>query len=109
MQLRNEKSNEEQNDANDQQIVISKETWEQRMSQIIPNKEDMDKLVMNFLVLEGYKEGAMKFQQESGIKADIDHGQIDARIEIRKLITDGRIEEAIREINELNPEVSQDD
>ena len=44
------------------------------MSQIIPNKEDMDKLVMNFLVLEGYKEGAMKFQQESGIKADMDHG-----------------------------------
>ena len=75
------------------------------MSQIIPNKEDMDKLVMNFLVLEGYKEGAIKFQQESGIKADIDHGQIDARIEIRKLITDGNIEEAIKEINELNPEV----
>ena len=97
MQAPNEKANEEQNDPNEQQqIVISKETWNQRTSQIKPNKEDMDKLVMNFLVLEGYKEGAIKFQQESGIKADIDHAQIDQRINIRKLITDGRIEEAIK-------------
>ena len=62
MQAPNEKANEEQNDPNEQQqIVISKETWNQRTSQIKPNKEDMDKLVMNFLVLEGYKEGAIKF------------------------------------------------
>ena len=87
MQEQNEKANEEQKDPNEkQQIVISKETWNQRTSQIKPNKEDMDKLVMNFLVLEGYKEGAIKFQQESGIKADIDHAQIDQRINIRKLI-----------------------
>ena len=61
---------------------------------------------MNFLILEGYKEGALKFEKESGIKAEIDHAQIDARIMIRKLILDGKIEEALREINELNSEVS---
>lgn len=85
--------------------IVSKELWEQRMAQIIPSKQDMNQLVMNFLILEGYKEGALKFEKESGIKAEIDHAQIDARIKIRKLILDGKIEEALREINELNSEI----
>ena len=61
---------------------------------------------MNFLVHEGYKEGAMCFAKESGAEAQIDTESIDARILIRKLILEGLIEEAIRQINELNPEVS---
>ena len=28
----------------------------------------MNELVMNFLIKEGYKEGALKFEKESGIK-----------------------------------------
>jgi len=66
----------------------------------------MDDLVMNFLVHEGFKEGALTFAQESGAKADIDTESIDSRISIRNLILEGNIEEAIREVNELNPEVS---
>lgn len=61
---------------------------------------------MNFLVHEGFKEGALTFAQESGAKADIDTESIDSRISIRNLILEGKIEEAIREVNELNPEVS---
>ena len=67
----------------------------------------MDELVMNFLVHEGYKEGALMFAQESGAEANIDADSIDSRVLIRKLILKGDIEEAIKEINELNPEVSQ--
>ena len=51
---------------------------------------------MNFLIHEGYKEGALKFAQESGTSAQIDSESIDARILIRKLILDGNIDEAIR-------------
>ena len=66
-----DKRDENNNDG--RKTIVSKELWEQRMSQIIPNKQDMNQLVMNFLILEGYKEGALKFEKESGIKADIDH------------------------------------
>lgn len=67
----------------------------------------MDELVMNFLVHEGYKEGALTFAQESGVKANsIDTETIDSRKKIRKLILEGNIEDAIYHINELNPEVS---
>ena len=66
----------------------------------------MDELVMNFLVHEGYKEGAITFAQESGVKAStIDTDTIDSRKTVRKLILEGNIESAIYHINELNPEV----
>jgi len=61
---------------------------------------------MNFLVLEGYKEGALKFEKESGLEAQIDD-LIDERIVIRRLILDGKIEQAIIQINDLNSEVSE--
>ena len=43
----------------------------------------MDELVMNFLVHEGYKEGAEMFAKESGVDAQIDKDSIDSRIEFR--------------------------
>jgi hypothetical protein len=66
----------------------------------------MNKIVMNFLILEGYKDAAISFSQEAGLPADLDWGLIDHRIVIRKLIVDGNIEEAINHINDYNPEVS---
>ena len=62
---------------------------------------------MNFLVHEGYKEGAEMFAKESGVDAQIDKDSIDSRIEVRQRIVNGEIEEAIKLINEMNPEVSQ--
>ena len=38
------------------------------MSQVQPPRELINKLVMNYLVVEGYKEGALMFQKEAGIK-----------------------------------------
>ena len=62
---------------------------------------------MNFLVHEGYKEGAEMFTKESGVDAQIDRESIDSRIEVRQRIVNGEIEEAIKLINEINPEVSR--
>lgn len=46
--------------------LITKEEWEKKLSEVKIRKEDMNKLVMNFLVTEGYVEAAEKFQLESG-------------------------------------------
>lgn len=46
--------------------VITREEWEKRLKSVKIRKEDMNKLVMNFLVTEGYVEAAEKFQLESG-------------------------------------------
>lgn len=46
--------------------VITREEWEKRLNDVKVRKEDMNKLVMNFLVTEGYVEAAEKFRLESG-------------------------------------------
>jgi hypothetical protein len=38
------------------------------MAEVEPPRDIINKLVMNFLIVEGYKEGALKFQKEAGIK-----------------------------------------
>ncbi len=73
-------------------------------------REELNKLIMNYLILEGHKEGALTFQRESGVQADeIDLDLIDARVMVKSLIIQGDIESAIRAINDLNPEVSSSD
>lgn len=46
--------------------VITRDEWEKRLKDVNIRKEDMNKLVMNFLVTEGYVEAAEKFRTESG-------------------------------------------
>jgi len=41
--------------------------------------------------------------------AEMDDRLIDERIEVRKMIESGQIEEAIRKINEINPEILDTD
>ena len=46
--------------------MITREEWDKKLNDVKIRKEDMNKLVMNFLVTEGYVEAAEKFQMESG-------------------------------------------
>jgi glucose-induced degradation protein 8 len=72
------------------------------------SRDELNKLVMNYLILEGHKEGALNFQKESGLQCDdmIDSDIIDARVQVKKLILAGELDQAIKALNELNPEVS---
>ena len=73
----------------EKRLKVPRKLWQARLDQIIPDTRLMDELVMNFLVHEGFKEGALKFAKESGITAQIDEDSIDSRILIRKLILEG--------------------
>lgn len=48
--------------------VITKEQWESRMSQIQPSRDVLNKVVLNYLIVEGYKDAAVKFKKESGFQ-----------------------------------------
>lgn len=65
----------------------------------------MNKLVMNYLSTEGYKEAAENFVQEAGIPSPLDLGTIDARMRIRDAIQAGDIQTAIGMINDLDPDI----
>ncbi|KAL0398615.1 UNVERIFIED_CONTAM: protein GID8 [Sesamum radiatum] len=84
--------------------VITREEWEKRLSNVKVRKEDMNKLVMNFLVTEGYVEAAEKFRLESGTEPDIDLATITDRMAVKKAVQSGNVEDAIEKVNDLNPE-----
>ena len=69
----------------------------------------MNKLVMNYLITEGFKDAAERFQEEAGISAGQDLGMLDNRINIRDSIQAGKIEEAISLVNQLHPQLLDND
>ncbi|XP_065212646.1 glucose-induced degradation protein 8 homolog [Planococcus citri] len=89
--------------------MYNKNDWMKKLENIHIQRTDMNKLIMNYLVTEGFKEAAEKFQQESGIDPPIDLDTTDNRIKIRDAIQSGRIEEAIALVNQLHPELLDND
>ena len=51
-----------------QDKAITPEHWEARKQAIEPSRTLINQLIMNYLVVKGYKEGALKFQKEAGIQ-----------------------------------------
>ncbi|XP_043808597.1 protein GID8 homolog isoform X3 [Manihot esculenta] len=86
--------------------VITREDWEKKLNDVKIRKEDMNKLVMNFLVTEGYVDAAEKFRMESGTEPDIDLATITDRMAVKKAVQCGNVEDAIEKVNDLNPEQS---
>ncbi|KAI8804988.1 CTLH/CRA C-terminal to lish motif domain-containing protein [Cladochytrium replicatum] len=85
--------------------TISKDEWEARIMEVRISKTDLNKLIMNYLVIEGYKDAAEKFSLESGISPTIDLSSIENRMKIRNAVQCGNIDEAIERVNDLDPEI----
>lgn len=64
---------------------------------------------MFLLFPEGFKEAAEKFRMESGVQPTADLDQMDERIKIRDAIQNGKIEDAISLVNNIHPELLDND
>jgi len=67
---------------------------------------DLNSVIMDYLISEGYPSAAQKFALEANIQPQVDVESIRERVEIRNAIYGGDIRSAIEKINELNPQVS---
>lgn len=67
---------------------------------------DLNFLIMDYLINEGYPDAAMNFAKEASIVPSADGEAIQERVDIRNAIHTGDIQLAIERINELNPQVS---
>src|ERR1700722_7622503 len=67
---------------------------------------DLNRLIMDYFVIEGYKSAAEEFSQEANLTPTMDFDSIESRMEIREAVQRGDVEEAIMRVNDLNPEVS---
>lgn len=74
-------------------------TWQAILSR------DLNRLVMNYLVIEGHKDAAEKFAKETAIIPNVELESIQDRMDVRHAIQSGSVEEAIERVNDLDPEV----
>lgn len=77
------------------------------MDEVKVSKTDLNHLVMNYLINEGYQKAALNFAKEAGIS--LDFPAMDERIKIRNDIHSGNIQSAIERINCLHPELLDTD
>ena len=66
---------------------------------------DINFVIMDYLVSEGYPRAAEKFAKEANIQLSLEEESIQSRVEIRQAIHAGDIDTAITRINDLNPQV----
>lgn len=66
---------------------------------------DINFVIMDYLVNEGYPRAAEKFAKEANIQLPFEEESIQSRVEIRRAIHAGDIDTAITKINDLNPQV----
>eukprot|EP00123_Amoebidium_parasiticum_P011936 comp21000_c0_seq1/m.28167 comp21000_c0_seq1/g.28167 ORF comp21000_c0_seq1/g.28167 comp21000_c0_seq1/m.28167 type:complete len:237 (-) comp21000_c0_seq1:167-877(-) len=85
--------------------AIALKDWQKRLAAADIKKSDLNRLVMNYLVIEGYKDAAERFMQEAGLDAERDLGSIEDRMQIRHAVQNGEVERAIELVNDLNPEI----
>ncbi|XP_031629481.1 glucose-induced degradation protein 8 homolog [Contarinia nasturtii] len=88
---------------NDKSEPLTKEEWQVRLESFEFKQADMNKLIMNYLVTEGFKEAAEKFQAEAGVEPSVPLNTLDNRILIREAVQSGRIQEATHLVNKLHP------
>ncbi|GFR75667.1 glucose-induced degradation protein 8 homolog [Elysia marginata] len=88
---------------------VVKDAWMLQLMTHHVGRTDMNKLIMNYLVTEGFKEAAEKFGSESGVEPSVNLDCLDDRIRIRQAVLDGRIMEAVAIINSLYPELLDND
>lgn len=67
---------------------------------------DINWVIMDYLVSEGYPEAAEKFAQETNLCQPGDVEGIRERVRIRDAIHSGKIDEAVELVNEMDTEVS---
>ncbi|KAK2746046.1 hypothetical protein FQN57_003386 [Myotisia sp. PD_48] len=83
--------------------------FQKKVDGVKPSKTDINFLIMDYLVTNGYPSAANKFAIEANIKPPSEHDSIQERVEIRNAIYSGNIKLAIEKLNDLNPQLLDED
>lgn len=79
--------------------------WEDKVKSYHLPRAELNKLVMEYLVKEGFKDAVLSFQKESGIEPGVNMAIMDDQIKIRDAIEEGSIQNAVELVNEVDPEI----
>jgi hypothetical protein len=89
--------------------ILDDEEWKQKISEIQIPKEDIDRLILEYLIREGYKECVDSYQRESNSQVELKFTSLDERASICQSIHEGKIDETIDKVKKLAPEMLQNE
>jgi len=78
--------------------------FERMMAAAGIGKGEMNRIVMDYLVVEGYKDAAGCFERESGEQPGADLSTVESRMKIRQALQKGDVQLAVEMTNDVNPE-----
>ncbi|KEY66617.1 hypothetical protein S7711_01911 [Stachybotrys chartarum IBT 7711] len=87
----------------------TKHAFDRRVEKVVSPKSDINALILDYLTLGGYPNSAAKFSKEANLPPQQDISSMQAREEIRNYIHSGDIQTAIESLNELDPEILDED
>jgi len=90
-------------------VTPTQHSFHRKIDEIKPSKADINFVIMDYLISEGYPRAAEKFAKEANMPLPVDEESIQYRVEIRKAIHAGDIDTAVNKINDLNPQILDTD
>lgn len=87
----------------------AKHAFERRVEDVKCPKNDLNALILDYLTMEGYPNAAAKFSREANLQPQQDTASIRSRREIQTFIHNGDVRSAIETLNELDPQILDDD
>ncbi|KAI8108781.1 hypothetical protein M9435_005198 [Picochlorum sp. BPE23] len=88
--------------------LLSKDSWSSSLKSVKPPTDWMNALVMNYLTTQGHARAAEQFHIETGTPMTLNPEGTRIRTNIRQSIENGRPDEAIDKVVDLNPELLED-
>ena len=79
--------------------------WMSRLEALPLSRSDMNSLVMDYLVTEGYKDAAQQFMQDAGVNSTVNFETMSDRIKIREAMDQGKIDIVTQMVNDFDPEL----
>ena len=80
-------------------------SWSERLGDVKISKATMNKLVLDYLVIEGHKDAAASFKAETGMDTEVDLEAIAERMSVRAAIESGDISGALKLVNGLSSDL----
>ncbi|RDA85151.1 hypothetical protein CP532_1558, partial [Ophiocordyceps camponoti-leonardi (nom. inval.)] len=87
----------------------AKHAFERRLEEVKSPKNDINALILDYLTMEGYPNAAAKFSKEANLQPQQDSASIRTRQKIQNFIHSGDIQSAIETLNDLDPQILDDD
>lgn len=85
--------------------TIAPEEWQRRLASRVLSRREVNRLLMNYLVVEGYKDAAECFAREAGVAPQGDLGAIAERNGVRAALQAGDVGTAVRRVNDMQPDL----